>query len=108
MSRLPLEGVRVIDLSMVWAGPYATRLLADLGADVVKVEGVSHPDPIRNAVGLGPQRSPERPWDQVSYFNEYNRNKRGLALELSRPEGRAALLELVRVSDALIENFRSG
>lgn len=103
----PLHGVRIIDLTMVWAGPYATRLLADAGADVIKVEGVTRPDSIRSsgAMAFG---DVERPFDRVSYFNEYNRNKRDLALDLSRPEGRAALLRLVRVADALIENFRSG
>ncbi len=103
----PLHGVRIIDLTMVWAGPYATRLLADAGADVIKIEGVTRPDSIRTsgALALG---GVERPFDRVAYFNEYNRNKRGLALDLSRPEGRAALLRLVRVADALIENFRSG
>ncbi|HZQ36685.1 MAG TPA: CoA transferase [Dehalococcoidia bacterium] len=103
----PLYGVRIIDLTMVWAGPYATRLLADAGADVIKIEGVTRPDSIRTsgAMALG---GVERPFDRVAYFNEYNRNKRGLALDLSRPEGRAALLRLVRVADALIENFRAG
>ena len=104
---LPLAGVRVVDLTMVWAGPYATRMLADMGADVIKVEGVSHPDPIR-ASGMVALSGVERPWDRVAYFNEYGRGKRSLPLELSRPEGKRALLELVRSADALIENYRVG
>jgi crotonobetainyl-CoA:carnitine CoA-transferase CaiB-like acyl-CoA transferase len=104
---LPLRGVRVIDLTMVWAGPYGTRMLADAGADVIKVEGVSHPDPIR-ALGAVMMGEVERPWDRIAYYNEYNRGKRDLVLELRGPEGRAALLELVRTADALIENYRGG
>jgi crotonobetainyl-CoA:carnitine CoA-transferase CaiB-like acyl-CoA transferase len=104
---LPLAGVRVVDLTMVWAGPYATRMLADMGADVIKVEGVSHPDPIR-AAGMAALSDVERPWDRVAYFNEYGRGKRSLPLELNRPEGRRTLLELVRTADALIENYRVG
>src|SRR5688572_3222545 len=105
--KLPLDGVRIIDLSMVWAGPYATRLLADMGADVIKVEGVSNPDLVRG-IGSTMQVGPgEQPWNRSAYFNEYNRNKRGLTLDLSQPEGRAVLLELVDVADALIENYRA-
>ncbi len=103
----PLHGVRIVDLTMVWAGPYATRLLADAGADVIKVEGVTRPDSIRTS-GAAALGNADRAFDRVAYFNEYGRNKRGLALDLSRPEGREALLRLVRVSDALIENFRTG
>jgi crotonobetainyl-CoA:carnitine CoA-transferase CaiB-like acyl-CoA transferase len=103
---LPLAGVRIVDLTMVWAGPYATRLLADMGADVIKVEGVANFDLVRGLAGFPPD-GPERPWDRSAYFNEYNRNKRGITLDLARPEGRRALLDLVRVADALIENYRA-
>jgi crotonobetainyl-CoA:carnitine CoA-transferase CaiB-like acyl-CoA transferase len=89
---------------MVWAGPYGTRLLADMGADVIKVEAVTNPDLVR---GIRAASDEERPWDRSPYFNEYNRGKRGITLDLSHPEGRRALLELVRVSDALIENYRA-
>lgn len=105
-SALPLAGVRIVDLTAVWAGPYGTRLLADMGADVIKVEGVTNPDLVRGIAGASPA-SGERSWDRSPYFNEYNRNKRGITLELTTPEGKAALLELVRVSDALIENYRA-
>jgi crotonobetainyl-CoA:carnitine CoA-transferase CaiB-like acyl-CoA transferase len=104
---LPLHGVRIVDLTMVWAGPYGTRLLADMGADVIKVEGVTNPDLVRG-IGLGtPGSGEERPWDRSPYFNEYNRGKRGITLDLTHPEGRQALLALVRTADALIENYRA-
>ncbi|HLZ68513.1 MAG TPA: CoA transferase [Dehalococcoidia bacterium] len=106
-AALPLAGVRIIDLTMVWAGPYGTRLLADAGADVIKIEGVTRPDSIRTS-GAAALAGVDRAFDRIAYFNEYGRNKRGLALDLSEPRGREALLRLVRVSDALIENFRSG
>jgi crotonobetainyl-CoA:carnitine CoA-transferase CaiB-like acyl-CoA transferase len=98
--------VRIVDLTMVWAGPYGTRLLVDMGADVVKVEGVTNADLVRG-IGGASASADERAWDRSPYFNEYNRGKRGVTLDLSRPEGRRALLDLVRVSDALIENYRA-
>ncbi len=104
---LPLQGIRIIDLSMVWAGPFATRLLADMGADVIKVEGPSSPDLVRGIGGAAPVVAGERPWDRSPYFNEYNRNKRGIVLDVSRPEGRQAVLDLVRTADALLENYRA-
>jgi crotonobetainyl-CoA:carnitine CoA-transferase CaiB-like acyl-CoA transferase len=92
---------------MVWAGPYGTRLLADMGADVIKVEGVTNPDLVRGITPAAAATGEERPWDRSAYFNEYNRGKRGITLDLTRPEGRQALLELVRVADALVENYRA-
>ncbi len=103
---LPLAAIRIIDLSMVWAGPFATRLLADMGADVIKIEGPSSPDLVRG-IGAATAAVGERPWDASPYFNEYNRNKRGIVLDVARPEGRRAVLELVRTADALIENYRA-
>lgn len=106
-SPLPLAGVRIVDLTMVWAGPYGTRLLADMGADVIKVEGVTNPDLVRGIAGTPVEGAPARPWDRAAYFNEYNRGKRGITLDLGRAEGRAALLALVRTADALVENYRA-
>ncbi len=101
---LPLDGIRVIDLTQVWAGPYATRFLADMGADVIHIEGPAFPDAIR---GVG--RSDEaRAYDKSAYFNEYNRNKRGLSLDIQRPEGLAVLRRLVRNADVVIENWSVG
>ena len=102
----PLAGLRVIDLSTVLAGPYATMLLADLGADVVKVEPPDG-DPTR---GWGP------PWvgdagagtRTAAYYLAVNRNKRSIRLDLRRPAGAAILRRLLTGADVLVENLRPG
>ncbi|MGE3856893.1 MAG: CaiB/BaiF CoA transferase family protein [Dehalococcoidia bacterium] len=101
---LPFAGLRVVDVSQVWAGPYATRLLADMGAEVVKIEGPTYPDPIRTMSGA--RTVPEI--NQVPYFNEYGRNKLGVSLDLKQPEGVEALRKLIRTADVFIENWSSG
>lgn len=103
MKRLPLEGIRVADLTMMWAGPYATRLLAEMGADVVKVESPRAWDNLRT---LFPNDAPE-PWNAAFYFNDYNRDKRSLTLDLARPRGRELFLRLVAHCDCVIENYRA-
>ncbi len=105
MFRLPLHGVRVVDLTMAWAGPYATRLLADMGAEVIKVEAVRNWDFIRSFTGQPP--TVERVWDKSPYFNHLNRNKYGCALDLSQEKGRELFLRLVEISDVVMENFRA-
>jgi crotonobetainyl-CoA:carnitine CoA-transferase CaiB-like acyl-CoA transferase len=103
-GRLPLEGVRVIDLSMMWAGPFATLHLASMGADVIKVESPSAWDNIRT---LAPQPGVEDPWNSAYYFNAYNRDKRSLTLDLAQQEGRDLLLRLLAGADVLLENYRA-
>ncbi|HEY8407010.1 MAG TPA: CoA transferase [Gaiellaceae bacterium] len=93
--------MRVVDLSRVLAGPYATMLLADLGADVVKVERPGEGDETR---GWGPPYS----GDVAAYFLAVNRSKRSVALDLKQPEGRALALDLCTSADVVIENFRPG
>jgi crotonobetainyl-CoA:carnitine CoA-transferase CaiB-like acyl-CoA transferase len=101
---LPFAGLRVVDVSQVWAGPYATRLLADMGAEVIKVEGPTYPDPIRTMSGA--RTVPEI--NQIPYFNEYARNKLGVSLDLKQPEGVEALRRLIETADVFIENWSSG
>ncbi len=96
----PLAGVRVLDLSRVLAGPFCTQLLADLGADVVKVERPPLGDDTRQ---WGPPFLPDG--GLSAYYVSCNRGKRSLGLDLARPEARAVLDDLVRVADVLIENF---
>jgi crotonobetainyl-CoA:carnitine CoA-transferase CaiB-like acyl-CoA transferase len=101
----PLHGIRVLDLTMSWAGPYATRLLGDMGAEVIKIESVRHWDLLRTFTGQPP--TVERVWDRSPYFNHYNRNKYGCALDLSTPTGRDLFLRLAEEADVVIENFRA-
>jgi crotonobetainyl-CoA:carnitine CoA-transferase CaiB-like acyl-CoA transferase len=104
-KRLPLAGVRIADLTAVWAGPYATRLLADQGAEVIKVESPNNPDLLR-ALGLQPPGTPFA-YNRASYFNHNNRNKYGVAIDLGTAAGRERFLDLVTTSDVVIENFRA-
>ena len=96
----PLAGVRVLDLSRVLAGPWASQLLADLGADVVKVEAPGRGDDTRH---WGP---PELVAGEAAYFHAANRGKRSIALDLARD--RETLLALVDRADVVIENFKVG
>jgi crotonobetainyl-CoA:carnitine CoA-transferase CaiB-like acyl-CoA transferase len=97
----PLAGVRVADLSRVLAGPYCTMVLADLGADVVKVERPEGGDETRT---WGPPFA----GGEAAYYLSVNRNKRSCALDLSQPAGRALALELCARADIVIENFKVG
>ena len=96
----PLAGVRVADLSRVLAGPYCTMVLADLGADVVKVE--------RPRAATRPAWGPPFAGGEAAYYLSVNRGKRSCALDLSQPEGRALALELCAGADVVIENFKVG
>ena len=100
-DHLPLEGVRVADFSRVLAGPLATMLLADLGADVIKVE---RPDTGDDTRGWGPPFVGE----DAAYFLSLNRNKRSVALDLQTSEGAAAARRIALSADVVIENFRPG
>jgi crotonobetainyl-CoA:carnitine CoA-transferase CaiB-like acyl-CoA transferase len=100
---LPLSGVRVLDLTAFLAGPFATQCLATMGADVVKVESIQRPDPMRFSVPL--DASVDRWYEQGAIFLSVNLNKRGITLDLSDQRGRDLLLALVARSDVVIENF---
>lgn len=104
----PLTGIRVIDASRVLAGPFCGQILGDLGAEVLKIERPGSGDETR---GWGPPFAPstgETPVPPLSaYFLSCNRNKRGLTLDLSHPEGRRLFHELARRSDVVLENFRA-
>ncbi len=106
-----LQGVRVLDLTWVLAGPYATKILADHGADVIKVESRHRPDPTRFSGSMhltaGGGDGPPDP-DRSGYFNNFNRNKRGIVLNLRTPEGLALLARLVPHCDVIVENFSAG
>ncbi|HJQ94262.1 MAG TPA: CoA transferase [Acidimicrobiia bacterium] len=101
MSRPPLEGIRILDLTQTLAGPFATMILGDLGADIVKVEAPDRPDMARGvpAPNVG---------GQSTYYLSLNRNKRSVALDLREASDRQKFIRLVGTSDAVIENFRPG
>ncbi|HET7073220.1 MAG TPA: CoA transferase, partial [Mycobacterium sp.] len=96
-----LDGIRVLELGTLIAGPFAGRLLGDMGADVIKVEPPGAPDPLRT-------------WGQAEldghhvFWTVHARNKRAITLDLRRPRGRELFLELVEKSDIVVENFRPG
>ncbi|WP_150460935.1 CaiB/BaiF CoA transferase family protein [Nesterenkonia ebinurensis] len=97
---LPLSAVRVLDLSRALAGPYCTALLADMGADVVKVESIRGGDTAR--------QWPPFQQEHSLYFDSTNRNKRSIALDLYSDEAKGLLHKLVKSADVLVENFRPG
>ncbi len=101
----PLAGIRVLDLGMITAGASASALLADLGADVMKVEAGSAIDLFRTWDGRAPGTDW---WNRSRFFRFTNRNKRGLGIDLKSPDGRALFLRLVAQADVVLENFRRG
>jgi crotonobetainyl-CoA:carnitine CoA-transferase CaiB-like acyl-CoA transferase len=125
MSRLPLEGLRVLDVTVVWAGPHCTQLLAEWGAEVIRVEPLKHIQPAtrgaenrlsKSAVqamrgnglllaGAFPERDPgERPWNRSPVFNSHAHNKRSATLDLMEPGGLDVFKRLAAISDVVIEN----
>lgn len=100
----PLRGIRVLDLSRVLAGPVCSMVLADLGADVIKVERPGRGDDTRE---WGPPfiDSPSELAGMSAYFASVNRNKRSLTLDMGQPAGREVLVKLIERSDVLLENF---
>jgi crotonobetainyl-CoA:carnitine CoA-transferase CaiB-like acyl-CoA transferase len=103
-DRRPLAGLRIIDLSMGWAGPICTRNLADLGADVIKIEACGYPDWWRG-VDNRAETVTQRPYEKSARFNIMNRGKRAITLDLTEPEGVALAKALIKDADAVIENY---
>jgi crotonobetainyl-CoA:carnitine CoA-transferase CaiB-like acyl-CoA transferase len=99
---LPLEGVRVLDISQVMAGPFACMLLGDLGADVIKIEPPGTGDQTRGSMGFKMKGA-----DSLGFLN-MNRNKRSIALDLKTEAGKSVVLRLAKEADILIENYRPG
>jgi len=101
--RYPLEGIRVVDLTRNLAGPFCTMMLGDMGAEVIKVETVGGGDELRKLF-----RFPGRAADTEDYFGLYNRNKRSLSIDLKTERGKEVLWELIRKSDAFVQNLAPG
>lgn len=121
-NKLPLEGIRVVDITVVWAGPFATQMLGDLGAEVIRVEAIqrfaastrgnmARPRAEQYATSVTggffqyvDRQIGERPWNRCTMFNCHGRNKYGMTVDLTQPWGVEIFKRLVAVSDILIEN----
>ena len=99
----PFDDLRVIDISQVWAGPVAARVLGDLGADVIKVERPTMPDRVRTAY-IAQNDTTGNYWERAPYFTVRNVSRRGLALDVGSDEGKAILHGLLEHADVLIES----
>ncbi len=113
MGRLPLEGIRVIDLTVVWAGPFGAALLGDLGAEVIKVDSTQRWDVITRGQNStveimrkngGDVAEDAQPWNLSANFNSVGRNKKSVTIDLTRKEGQEAFYRLAANSDVFIEN----
>jgi CoA:oxalate CoA-transferase len=104
----PLDGITVIDVTRVVAGPYCAQMLADLGATVIKIEHPSDPDYVRSFPPFVDGADPGGPTAGSGYFAQYNRHKLGASLDLKHPDGKALFVEMIRKADVVIENFRPG
>ena len=112
--RPALEGLRILDLSQVAAGPYATMFLGFMGAEVIKIESLSRMDINRGKARPGPDDlrvypngdPGERPWNRTAHHIHRNINKRSLTIDLATDRGKELFLELVKVCDVLVENYR--
>jgi crotonobetainyl-CoA:carnitine CoA-transferase CaiB-like acyl-CoA transferase len=123
-SDLPLRNVRVVDITVVWAGPHCTQLLAEWGAEVIRTEPLLHTqsstrdtnrtitkEMVQRARAAGgyapsyPNDDPgQRPWNRTAAFNSHARNKLSMTVDFHYPEGREAFLDLIKVSDVVVEN----
>jgi crotonobetainyl-CoA:carnitine CoA-transferase CaiB-like acyl-CoA transferase len=97
---MQLDGIRVLDLTRILSGPFASMFLADMGAEVIKVEDPTMGDPVRHQGAAVNGYS--------LYFANFNRNKRSLTLDLRHPEAAAVLRQLVQRCDVVLNNFRPG
>jgi benzylsuccinate CoA-transferase BbsF subunit len=113
MPPLPLEGIRVIDMTVVWAGPFGGALLGDLGAEVIKIDTIQRLDQNSRGQGVsveqlranGGNPSPDaRPYNLSANFNSVGRNKKSVTMDLTRPEGKEVFYRLAKNSDMFIEN----
>ncbi|MDY6892626.1 MAG: CoA transferase, partial [Chloroflexota bacterium] len=125
MAKLPLEGVRIVTIHVVWALPYAAQILADYGAEVIWVESLQHYPPTTRGImprlpkelavtmgGIGrsfPDLDPgERPWNRMAAFNVHMRNKYSCTMDLTRPKGLEMFKRLISTADVFVENNAVG
>ncbi|MFQ5880766.1 MAG: CoA transferase, partial [Dehalococcoidia bacterium] len=101
----PLSGVRVADLTWVWAGPFCTMQLAHMGAEVIRIESMRRVCVTRM---IPPWLGGEPGVNRAGYFNQYNQGKRSITLDISKPEGAEIAKRIVAISDVATENFAGG
>lgn len=104
----PLAGVRVLELGRLYAAPFATQILADMGADVIKVERPGHGDDFRHYAPRTVQDAAGGECVESSNYRSVNRNKRSITVDIRRPEGQKIIKDLTRTSDIVVENFKVG
>ncbi len=107
MADGPLSGIRILDFTHVWAGPLATRILGDLGAEIIKVEAPWARGPVAlppGAPSIGSEYGEDH-WNRQGVTNKLNRNKLGLCIDGKAAMGQQVLIDLVRQCDVVIENF---
>ncbi|MDE0224055.1 MAG: CoA transferase [Gammaproteobacteria bacterium] len=107
-ARLPLDGVRVVDLSWVWAGPFAAMHLAHLGAEVIRCESSTRPDLYRRGGMSNPPDDMEPSLNRAGMFNQWNQGKKSVAVDLSDPRGIEIVKGFVAESDVVVQNFGTG
>jgi len=105
MADLPLQNIRIIDHTIAWAGPQGTSVLADMGAEVIKIESCNRLDVARGGGFFTGQEEEGKFWEKGPWFVYLNRNKLGITIDLRKKEGKELYLKLVKVSDVVIDNF---
>ncbi len=101
---MALENIWVVDFTTIWAGPLVTKMLADFGAEVIKVESIQYPD--RQRYSHPPRgEAGEKPYNRGGYFHQFNRNKYGITLDLSQSRGKEVFLRLIKKADVFVENY---
>ena len=105
MPAKPLEGIRVVDCSQIWAGPFATKAMGDMGAQVIKVESARRVDNTRRYGSLPGGERGDRPYNRRGAFNSRNRSKMGITLDLTTDQGKNVFKRLVAIGDVVVENF---
>ncbi len=103
IGTLPFAGLRVLDMTVFWAGPFVGHFLAAMGAEVIKLESIQRPDGMR--IASTQQPTADQWWEWSAFFHGINANKRGITLDLSRPEGIALATRLIAAVDVVVENF---
>ena len=104
----PLDGIRVFDLTRILAGPSCTQMLADLGADVIKIERSGTGDDTRKFAPPYIKDADGNETSESAYFCAANRNKRSVTLDISKPEGQVLARQIIAKSQVLVENFKTG